>query len=120
MNLVFDIQKEKNIVVYALTGDLMSKSQLEELVSDVTFQIEEGVNAVVLNLEKVRYMNSTGLNVLINIYTQARNKGIEVVLSNLDEKLNKLLLVTKLNSVFKIEDNVETALKNIENKLTYL
>ena len=54
-------------------------------------------------------MNSTGLSILINILTQTRSKGGEVIIANVPEKINKLLLITKLNSVFTIKDNIELA-----------
>ena len=56
-------------------------------------------------------MNSTGLSILINIFTQTRNRGGEVVITNIPEKINKLLIITKLNSIFNIEETVEAAKK---------
>jgi len=56
-------------------------------------------------------MNSTGLSILINLFTQTRNRGGELVITNIPEKINNLLVITKLNSIFNIEDTVEDAKK---------
>lgn len=59
-------------------------------------------------------MNSSGLNTLIQLLTKARVGGGEAVLFNLNKKINELILITKLNTLFKIVSTKEEAVKLLE------
>lgn len=55
-------------------------------------------------------MNSSGLNTLIQLLTKTRNSGGETVIYNMNKKINELLLITKLNTLFKIVETEQEAL----------
>jgi anti-sigma B factor antagonist len=57
-------------------------------------------------------MNSTGLNVLLNILSKARKSGGEAVICCVPEKIKSLLVITKLINVFSVVDNEELAAQN--------
>jgi anti-sigma B factor antagonist len=63
---------------------------------------------VVLNMGGVTSMDSTGIGELISAYTSVRNAGGELKLLNLTREVHELLRITKLCTVFDIEDD-ETA-----------
>jgi len=111
MSFSYQIRIEEGLFVASLLGNLINKHQAEGLVNELDFYLNEGKNKVVIDLSGMMYMNSTGLNVLINIFTKVRNRDGEVVLINIPEKINKLLLVTKLNSIFNVENTLEDAKK---------
>ncbi len=111
MSFSYNIKKEKGYIKINLVGNLMNKQQIEGLLTDIDFYYNEGINKIIIDLSDMLYMNSTGLSILINIFTRTRSKGGEVVITNVPEKINKLLVITKLNSIFNIEDSVEDAKK---------
>jgi len=111
MSFSFEIKKEDELILVSLKGNLMSKQQIQSLLDEIDFYFNEGLKKIIIDLTEMQYMNSTGLSILINIFTQARNKGGEVVITNIPEKINQLLVITKLNSIFNIEDTVEDARK---------
>jgi len=111
MSFSFEIKKEDQIIHVSLQGNLMSKQQIQTLLDEIDFFFNEGLKKIIIDLSDMQYMNSTGLSILINIFTQARNKGGEVVITNIPEKINQLLVITKLNSIFNIEETVEDAKK---------
>lgn len=111
MSFSFKIGKEEQLIHVSLEGNLMSKQQIQSLLDEIDFFFNEGIKKIIIDLSKMQYMNSTGLSILINIFTQARNKGGEVVITDIPEKINQLLVITKLNSIFNIEDTVEDAKK---------
>ena len=55
-------------------------------------------------------MNSSGLNTLIQLLTKARVAGGEAVLYNMNKKINELILITKLHTLFKVSDTQSEAL----------
>jgi anti-sigma B factor antagonist len=74
------------------------------LVSD---SVEEGIKTVVIDLQKVRYISSSGLGLLITLLTKMKNTGGELLLTAPSEHVKKLLLITKLNGIFKVFDSVD-------------
>jgi anti-sigma B factor antagonist len=56
----------------------------------------------IIDISDLRYINSSGIGVLITILTKFRNKGGEVYLMNPSESVKKLLVITKLNAIFQI------------------
>lgn len=111
MSFSFEIKKEDSIVLISLKGNLMNKVQIQPILDDIEHYANEGSKKLIISLTDMEYMNSSGLSVLINIFTQARNQGGEVIITNIPEKINQLLVITKLNSIFNIEKTVEDAKK---------
>jgi anti-sigma B factor antagonist len=74
------------------------------LVSD---SVESGIKTVVIDLEKVRYISSSGLGLLITLLTKMKNAGGELLLTAPSEHVKKLLLITKLNGIFKVFDSID-------------
>jgi anti-sigma B factor antagonist len=107
-NFLFDNTKTTPVV--HLQGELIEKSQAQNLLSEVELRINNGEKRVVLDLQELKYINSSGLNVLINILTKCRNSGGEVVVCCLSEKVKQLFLITKLNSLFTVTGTLEEAL----------
>ena len=56
---------------------------------------------IIIDLEKLEYINSSGLNVILNIFTRIRNANGELVICHVNEKLQKLLVITKLHDIIK-------------------
>jgi len=81
------------------------------MLAQVEKNISDNQNKFVLNLEGLNYMNSSGLNIMINILTKARKNGGDVALCGANDKVNKLLVITKLNSVFNVCENTEQAIE---------
>ncbi|MCB9174988.1 MAG: STAS domain-containing protein [Flavobacteriales bacterium] len=109
MSFSYQIKKDNNLLIIALQGNLIGKEQVGELFNEIDFELNEGVENIIIDLEDMQYLNSTGLSIFIQILTKVRNNGGDVVVVNVPEKINKLLVITKLNSVFNIKDSVENA-----------
>ena len=75
---------------------------------------DEGKQKVLLNLGGVNYMDSSGIGELIANYTTIKNKGGEVNLLNLTGKINDLLVITKLLTVFDAYDTEADALNSFK------
>ncbi|MBW6482479.1 MAG: STAS domain-containing protein [Vicingaceae bacterium] len=109
MSFSFHIKKENNVLIIALNGSLNNKQQAENLLEEIDFYFNEGVNSIILDLAEMEYMNSSGLGIFISILTQTRNRNGEVVVINIPKKINQLLVITKLNHVFNIAHTIEEA-----------
>lgn len=108
------INIENNIAFINIEGELIEKNQATNLLAAVEELNAKGITKLALNLENLKYMNSSGLNTLIQLLTKARVGGGEAVLFNLNKKINELILITKLNTLFKIVSTKEEAVKLLE------
>jgi len=71
--------------------------------------LEEGHKKILLNLGEVTYIDSAGLGELVTAFTSVRKLGGELKLLNLTQKVNNLLQITKLYTVFDVKDNESAA-----------
>ena len=105
---------ENDVNVVTLTGELIDKNQANALVEEIDGMIEDGEKKFVFDLSDLKYINSSGLNVLIHVLTKARKAGGEAIVANVSKKVNELLIITKLNTVFTVTDSVEIALSKLK------
>jgi anti-sigma B factor antagonist len=64
---------------------------------------------ILLNLENITYIDSSGIGELISAFTSVKNAGGELKLLKLTKKVHDLLQITKLYTVFDIKDDEATA-----------
>lgn len=114
MEFNFTLTNSTDFVQYDLVGDLMDKENAEGLIHDVEENLDNGQCYFVFNLEGMNYLNSTGLGVFIALLTKARNAGGELIVCNIPQKINQLLLITKLNTVFNVAVSIDEAIELIE------
>lgn len=100
--------------VFHLKGRLMDQQQADHLmqVLDDNLTGNDRTN-VVLDMNELLYMNSTGLNIMISVLTRTRKAGGEVLLAGLSTGVRQLFIVTKLDTVFPITASVDEALAKL-------
>jgi anti-sigma B factor antagonist len=74
----------------------------------------EGKTKLLLNLGGVNYVDSSGIGELIANYTTVTRLGGQLKLLNLTERIQNLLVITKLLTVFDVYEDEETALKSFQ------
>ena len=111
MDFNYNIEENNGITVINFKGNLIEKSQAIDLMDAFDDLLKRERNRVVVDMAEFGYMNSTGLNVLIQILTKARKSGGEAVISSVPENIRSLMLITKLNSIFTVVDNKQEAEK---------
>ncbi len=74
--------------------------------------LEQDKKNIIVNLEKVSWINSTGLGILINNYNAVRKSGGDMVVMHASERIESILYVTKLNLLFKSFNSEEEAVKS--------
>ena len=110
MILTFKITEENNIQLLKLSGELIDRNQATELMVAVDELLELGKSKLMIDLFDLKYMNSSGLNVLIQLLTKTRTRGGESVIFNVNKKVNELLVITKLNTLFKVAETKADAI----------
>ncbi|TFB13239.1 anti-sigma factor antagonist [Filobacillus milosensis] len=105
MNLHIDDFKEGDIYVLKLAGeiDAYTAPQLKEKLLNV---IESDSSQVRVDLEKVNYMDSTGLGVFISGLKTANETNSSFKLVNLQDNVYRLFNITGLHEVIDIENTI--------------
>ncbi|MBX2946933.1 MAG: STAS domain-containing protein [Cyclobacteriaceae bacterium] len=100
---------KSNTLILRLSGDLIGENEGTNVLQVATNALQQGVKKCIIDISDLRYINSSGIGVLITVLTKFRNKGGEVYLLNPSEGVKKLLVITKLNAIFQVvksEDEV--------------
>jgi anti-sigma B factor antagonist len=105
VSMTIATHKVNDITILDLSGRITlgeGSVQLRDTVKDL---VSKGQKKIVLNLGDVNYMDSSGVGELVTAYTTVKNQGGELKLVNLTKKIEDLMAITKLVTVFDIHDD---------------
>jgi len=105
---------EGNVAVITLKGKLMGGPEMQDLHDHVSELMHDGVKQVVCDLSKVKWLNSSGLGALMGALTTLRNNDGDMKLAHASDKIQSLLMITKLMSIFDTHEDVASAVKSFE------
>jgi anti-sigma B factor antagonist len=101
---------KQGVLVISLEGNLLGEHTNAPVMELLKSNIEGGKNKVLFNLADMKFINSTGLGMLMTALTKSRNAGGELALCNAPDQMKKLLQITKLETVFKVCGNESEAI----------
>jgi anti-sigma B factor antagonist len=105
--MIFTHEIKRNVLILKLSGDLIGENNSAAVTEVVAETIAQKVKTCIVDISGLRYINSSGIGLLITILTKFRNKGGEVYLMKPSESVQKLLVITKLNAIFQIIQSEE-------------
>lgn len=82
---------------------------LRDLIRDT---LGGGHKKVLLNLGEVNYIDSSGIGELVSAFTTVTNQGGQLKLLNLNKRIQDLLQITKLYTVFEVHDDEAAAIRS--------
>lgn len=97
-------------VVVEVDGQLIVGNR-HELKRMVLAALEDGARRFVIDFTRTGYVDSSGLGVLISLSKEVRAAGGDLRLASLDEDLRTLFELTRLDTFFRISDDLEEALR---------
>lgn len=100
---------EDDVVILALRGNLMGDPETTEFREKIKDLVRDGFLKIVLDVSKVKWINSSGLGALISALTSVTNAGGDMRISNVTEKIKSLFMITQLIKVFKVFETNERA-----------
>jgi anti-sigma B factor antagonist len=115
MDFKYNISNKGMYAIVEMSGDLIDKNQATPLLEEIQEMINKGIINFVISMEHFRYLNSNGLNVLVNILTKSRKNGGDTTICSISDKIKELLIITKLNTVFTITDDLPAAIRQFQN-----
>jgi anti-sigma B factor antagonist len=110
----YTINERYNCILIEFSGDLMGGPDANKFNEDLHDLIDQDKLEVVADLSNVKFMNSSGLGILIGGLTTMRNAGGDLRIAGADKRIESLLMVTKLLTVFNSYRTVEEAIESYE------
>jgi anti-sigma B factor antagonist len=107
--------KEKmngDVAVLTLKGNLMGEPDTADVRDKIYSLLQDDVRKIVLDMSKVKWINSSGLGTLIAALTSVKNKGGDMRLAGVSEKVESLFMITQLIKVFKTYETVDRAVNS--------
>jgi len=86
-----------------------------ELRQNIEDSVAAGRKNILLNLKGVSHIDSSGIGEMVGCFTTVARKGGRMKLLNLTQKINDILQVTQLITVFDVYDNEADALKSFKS-----
>jgi len=114
MSLKIDSREVSHVSILDIEGRIVLGDEIHELRDAVRSLIAQDKKKIILNLAGVDYMDSSGVGELVANFTAVRNAGGELKLLNLTQKVQDILYVTKLYTVFDVKDDEFTAVKSFD------
>jgi anti-sigma B factor antagonist len=110
------MQIDERVVGDVTILDLKGKMTLgegDELLKDkINSLVQQGHQKLVLNLEGVPYIDSAGLGEIVRTYTTVSRQGGKLKLLNLTKRIQDLLAITKLLTVFETYEDEQDAVRS--------
>lgn len=100
------------VTVIALDGSVLGGPDATALNDVLHKLVEKKKKHVILDLSSVQTMNSSGLSMLIGALQTVRNAGGELKIAAASKKIESLLVITKLTTVFELHPTIKKAIES--------
>ncbi|MFC0558257.1 anti-sigma F factor antagonist [Halalkalibacter alkalisediminis] len=113
MSLQIDLEKRGSVLLVRLEGEL-DHHTAEKLRAQVEQKLADGqVKHIVLNLELLSFMDSSGLGVILGRYKQVKANGGEMVVCAISSSVKRLFEMSGLFKIIRLEDSEQFALQTL-------
>jgi anti-sigma B factor antagonist len=103
------------VTVLDLSGKITLGEDGNLLKDKLQSLLHQNKKNILFNLAQVSYVDSAGLGAIVSAYTTVTREGGSLKLANITKKLQDLLSITKLLTVFETFDSEEEALRSYKN-----
>ena len=108
--MTIDTRTANGVTILDIQGKITIGEGSAEIRNTIRDLLQAGKNKILLNMGDVSYVDSSGIGELVSSFTRVTNQGGELKLLNLTKKLQELLAITKLLTVFESFNDEESAL----------
>jgi len=105
---VYCHELDKDVLIISADGGI-DRQTSGQFVERILKLIEDGMTKIIVDCDKLTYISSWGLGVLLRLHKRAKAAGGEVKIANVHSRIVALLNVTRLNRIFEIYPDVNRA-----------
>ncbi len=104
-----------DVAVLYLKGNLMGGPEGAQVHEKVKSLLNDKIKKIVIDLSKVKWMNSSGLGILMACMTSVQNAGGQLKISGATEKIKNLFMITKLITIFETYETADRAIASFQS-----
>lgn len=102
----------KDTLILILSGELMGGEETKPLQERIYKTIEDNKPKVILDMKNIKWMNSSGLGIIMSCLTTLRGSDGDLCITGASERVKRPIEVTKLDQVIKLFDSIDEAVKS--------
>ena len=104
----FQLSSMENIQVLSVAG-MITEEGNRKIFETVESQLAAGKRSWVVDLSKLEFMSSIGINLLLGLMVRSQNNGGEIAIASPSTQVLQLLDMTRLTTVFQLCPDVQAA-----------
>ncbi len=101
-----------NFHIFSLTGRLDSNTS-SQLETAIVQALENGINDILLNFEKLEYISSAGLRVILKTTKDLKRKNGKLLLCSMQDYVREVFEIAGFDTFLSISANMDDALKQV-------
>jgi anti-sigma B factor antagonist len=105
-----------DVVILTVNGNLMGGPESQELHEKVKSVLADGLRKIVIDIKGVKWLNSSGLGVLMACLTSIKEAGGQLKLASIAEKVQSILMITKLVDIFETYETADRAVASFQTE----
>ncbi len=106
---MFKSEEKYNVIIIKFDKNLVGGPEAAKFHDFLANSIEETKTNFILDMSGVKFVNSTGIGIIVRGFKTIKDAGGDMKLAGLSTKIKGVLSITKLTSVFSIYDTVSDA-----------
>ena len=107
----YGFKTDGDIVISTLSGNIMGGPDYERFHGEVKDLIEQGRRQFLFDFGGVKWVNSTGVGIMVSVYTSLRSAEGRMVICKANERVRGTYYVSQLDNIFETFDTVEEGMK---------
>ena len=110
VKLIISEQKIDETLIVNLSGDIVFGDGNVVLRDTIRRLLSEGHKKIVLNMENVGYVDSSGIGEMVSGFIAINREHGSFKLVNVPKRITELLIMCKLLAIFDVTDNTDNAI----------
>ncbi|HMN49360.1 MAG TPA: STAS domain-containing protein [Ignavibacteriaceae bacterium] len=98
-----EINERNDSTIIKFNKDKLLGTEAAEFQNSVIEILEKGVKSIVIDLSSVIYLTSWAIGMLVHAFTTATNRGAQLSLSGVTQRVRDILSKVKLDKIFSIQ-----------------
>ncbi|MCX7930544.1 MAG: STAS domain-containing protein [Chlorobi bacterium] len=112
----FTVEHDDNVVIFTLKEPRLDSSTAPEIKAELLILCQPTISALIVDLSRVEYADSSGLSALLLAYRQLRDYKIPVALVGVRETVRNLFRISQMEWLFEFYPTIATALEELQTE----
>jgi anti-sigma B factor antagonist len=110
-----DIRQDQQVTVISVEGEV-DASTSTDLGDSLDQLLADGHKKLVVDLQNVKFIDSSGLGALVRVYKHARSEASDICLASLQPPVKRVFELTRLDRVFDLHPDLDAAVRRLSGQ----